>query len=728
MTLQRLLDWLILTISFFNTISLLWLGLMVLLVGNRRSPGVWLTSGGLLLGALFFTSHTAILGRGLGTTGLGMNFWWWVSWTPALTAPLAWYGAMLWHSGYRFDRPHRHHGFLILAGVLILCMFFLLFFANPTPTYQNVAGREIVSTPGVGGIPSLVVLYLLYSLLCYLLPLDLLRRVQGGAPLAERVRQQARPWLMAASLSLLAAGAILSWTALWALTTTPLPTLADLQVEMTVKRFDLAVEVFVAVAITLLGRAIVAYEVFTGQPMPRSRFFRHWRSTVILAGGFGAAAAWMLAIELRPIYTLMMAIALMTLFYALYSWRNFTEREEFMARLRPFVSSQGLYQHMVEPGGLVGNSPDAAGVQDAGEPAQELFALLCRDLLEIRQAVLVPAGSLATLAGPPLLYPPDQAVPEDELLARLVSLEWKAGPPAGSAVASGTAGLRLPPGLDWAIPLWAGHEAKEQRLCGVLLLGEKTGPGPFLEEEIEVAQAAGERLVDLLASAEMARLSLDLLGQRLAQTRILEGQGRRVLHDEVLPELHTAILYLSGGAEEPGKQEALQILTNAHKRISDLMRQLPLAAPYSLGKGGVVAALRSLVENQYSRSFEQVNWCIQPEAEEQARSLPLFMSEVLFFAARELIRNAADHGRGEDSMRELTLWLEMSCAEGRLRLSVADNGVGILLPSVGRKHSSGSGLRIHSAMLAAIGGQLAVMPRSGGGTCAVIDLPLKSFD
>ena len=86
--LNLILTWAGLAVSFYITISLLWLGGMVLLIGSRRTLGTWLVGSGLLLGALFFISHTAILGRGLATTGLGMNFWWWVSWTPAVVAPL----------------------------------------------------------------------------------------------------------------------------------------------------------------------------------------------------------------------------------------------------------------------------------------------------------------------------------------------------------------------------------------------------------------------------------------------------------------------------------------------------------------------------------------------------------------------------------------------------------------------------------------------------------------
>ncbi len=46
----------------------------------------------------------------------------------------------------------------------------------------------------------------------------------------------------------------------------------------------------------------------------------------------------------------------------------------------------------------------------------------------------------------------------------------------------------------WAIPLWS-----ERGLSGMLLLGPKAGDGFYMREEIEIARAAGERLIDTAA-------------------------------------------------------------------------------------------------------------------------------------------------------------------------------------------------------------------------------------
>ena len=683
------LDWGVLAFSFYNAISLLWLGVMVLLVGNRRFAGTWVTGSGLLLGALFFTSHTAILGRGLAETGLGMNFWWWMSWTPAAAAPLAWYVSMLWYTGYRPNRAHPHRVWLVVVGGLVVGVLLLLVYANPLPTYEYVAVYSGAYSPTIGEFPILILAYLAYSFLCYLLPLDLLRmRDASLSALEARSRQLARPWLMGASLAMLLSALLLAWTATWALTSTPLPSLSNPAVARTVKEFDLAVSALVALAVVCLGRSIVAYEVFTGRALPRDRFFSQWRSTVLLAGGFGLAASWTLAVELRPVYGLMLATALVTLFYALSSWRAFAEREAFMARLRPFLASQNLFDRLTAPG---------AGTQ-IGESARGLFETLCRDLLDVRAAVLAPAGRLAALAGPPLTYPADHPV------ALPSSAEWSGDFPIGArCLAVGGSELA------WAVPLGPQGEA------GVLFLGDKRSGSPFSEEEIELAQAGGERLVDLLAGSEMARLSLDLLRQRLAEARVLEGQGRRVLHDEVLPELHTALLYLSANVQN---RDSVAILSAAHRRISDLLSASAPDVPARLAQAGLGAALRGLVELDYSADFNLLKVEIAQDAEERARELPSLAVEAVYFAARELVRNAARYGRGEDAGQALTLELRMELRDGRLLVSVQDDGVG---PGAAAGLSaSGSGLRIHSAMLAAVGGSLTVAPANPQGTLAQI--------
>ena len=77
-------------LSAFNLITFLWLGLMVLLLGDRRNLITWVGGIGLLLAALFFLCHGALVGAGVPDGASPSDVWWRVSWLPAFVAPLFW--------------------------------------------------------------------------------------------------------------------------------------------------------------------------------------------------------------------------------------------------------------------------------------------------------------------------------------------------------------------------------------------------------------------------------------------------------------------------------------------------------------------------------------------------------------------------------------------------------------------------------------------------------------
>src|SRR5436190_23900016 len=82
-----LLDWAAQAVSLFNASLLLWLGLTIALNAERpqtgqvgkRAAGAWgsaLMAASLLVGSLFFVSHSALLTYDLNTVSQGLNFWW----------------------------------------------------------------------------------------------------------------------------------------------------------------------------------------------------------------------------------------------------------------------------------------------------------------------------------------------------------------------------------------------------------------------------------------------------------------------------------------------------------------------------------------------------------------------------------------------------------------------------------------------------------------------------
>jgi signal transduction histidine kinase len=270
--------------------------------------------------------------------------------------------------------------------------------------------------------------------------------------------------------------------------------------------------------------------------------------------------------------------------------------------------------------------------------------------------------------------------------------------------------------LLWAVPLWS-----ERGLIGVLLLGEKADGGLYTQEEIEIARASGERLIDTQASAEMARRLLALQRERLAETQLLDRRAHRVLHDDILPDLHTALLRLDGASPE-----AVRLLADVHKRIAGLLHAGATPDRWEVARMGLVPTLRAAVETEFEGVFEAVTWEIVPEAEAAAGRLPTLAAEVLFYATREAVRNAGRYGRRTQTA-PLHLSLSLKLQDG-LCLFVEDDGAGI---EPGRKvseptHGGGHGLALHRAMLAIVGGTLSVESEPGRYTRVALCLPLAS--
>lgn len=703
MELSDFLGWAGRSISFFNAIILLWLGLTVLLNAEQRAWGTWIIGGSLLFGGLFFVAHSAIGEAGLGIVAAELEIGWRAAWVMFVSNPYAWSLAIAWYTGTL--RAGRGRIWLLAFGLLGVAASALALSSSPLPISASFPVRPPGSGWDIGGLPFAIVAFPVYSVTCFSLALFMLNRPRTPERfMGDLARKRARPWLIAASLVLLGVSLTVGVMAAWFLNRSQgleIP-VAPEQTLVANTVFDLLTSALLAVATVLVGQAIVSYEVFTGKTLPRGGLFRHWRNSLILATGYGALVSASLELPVRPIYHLLLATVLMTVFYALMGWRSYAEREESMERLRPFVTSQRLYERLL--------TPTAPLDVDASAP----FQALCEDILGARVAYLASLGALAPLVGPPLAYPSGRALPRSTV-AELVN---QFGAPQ-------TMCIRLNParygGADWAVPLWS-----ERGLIGVLLLGEKRDGSLYVQEEMEIARAVGERLIDIQASAEMAKRLMALQRQRLMESQVLDRTTRRILHDDVLPRLHTALLTFGGTVGDAEKtREGLTLLAEAHRSIANLMQAIPTAAAPEVARLGLVDALRQVVQNEHCGAFDSVAWQVEPEAERLARSVPSLSAEVVFFAAREAIRNAARHGQGGDGARPLHLTVSASTNRGLL-LSIEDDGVGLDAAGLALA-GSGRGLALHSTMMAVIGGTLSAESASGAGTRVLLALPLETI-
>lgn len=710
---QFWLDWSALAVSLFNALLTLWMGLTVLLNAERRHWGTVLAAAGLLVGSAFFLAHSIILSQGAAGLVGGFAFWWYAGWLPVIAAPFSWYLLMLWYSGFWTQPPsplrRRQQPWLWLCLAFTALLLALVLLFHPSAMLTEATYLETGRPPGTGSLPVIAAAYPLYILLCVSLALDaLLRPGPSSRVLGELARRRARPWLVAASAVLLlvsaAVGAVFAWLAR---AYDPSLRLAEWihSISTLLSILDLILTAVLMAAILLLGQAVVSYEIFTGKSLPRRGFFRQWQGLLLLSALLSALAAWFVFASAASLAPLLAMLLVVTAAYAVSSWRSYAERQESLRQMQPFADSQRLFESILNPG-------------DRGQAELDFsapFKALARDTLNARQAALLPLGTLAALEVLPLYEPAGSVVPAElvsDLSANFSSHE--------------AAGLPLDPehsgGWIWVSPL-----RSERGLVGLLLLGEKQDGGIYTQEEIEIARAGGERLADLLASAEMARRLVMLQRQRMVASGILDRSARRVLHDEVLPRLHTALIRLGSlpGAEAPAAQQSLAELGDIHRQISGLLRDLPRPAAPELQRLGLIEALKRTVADEFSGSFDRVTWEVDPEIGLRLLELPELALDVLYYAAREGIRNAARHARGAGQPGVLQLVVRARW-QGGLQIQVEDNGVGIPAGAAPAP-DGGEGLALHSTLMAVINGSLSVESEAGRFTRLTLFLPEQAL-
>jgi len=692
-----LLDWATLAVSLFNAMLLLWLGLTVLLNAEPHTWGIWLAGGGLLIGAAFFLIHSVILGLGFAYISWPSDFWWYSGWIPVILAPFAWYVVMLWYTGYWEGRQNavrlRHRFWLGLLSLTASIMVGMFLFANPLPSFGDLAHLKLRASPSFLGIPLIIWMYPPFILACIVLSMDaLLRPGPTIRMMGQLARQRARPWLAAASgmllLVSLLVGGFMTWVALNVQDYTP-----SLRLARGVGWLDLGISVLIAASVLLTGQAIVAYEVFTGKALPRRGLRRYWGWALALAGGYSLFLSLAVTLRLPVVYSAILSSALLALLLVLSGRRAYTERDDFITALRPFVASQRLYDHLQA-------IPDATPVQET----ETSFKALCAQVLGTRWAYLKPVGPLASLFGSDLAYPKDLTTPHFHLT---------------EAESRASADRLYFPVVDrdsehesWAIPLW-----NSRGCCGVLLVGEKQDGGLYTQEEMEVARSAGERLMDLQVSAEITRRLAALQRRQLVESQVLDRRTRRVLHDEVLPRLHAVLLDLSAPASKEQSPESLQALSDIHRQIANLLHDIPAVGAPQVKRYGLIEAIQRVTSEEFKGAFDQVNWQIEAGIETQIASLPDVQAEVIYHAAREVIRNAARHAHPAQDQTLLCLQIDVSWKDG-LEILIEDNGAGIasrlaMTSAEEDDGSSGQGLALHSTLLAVIGGALAVESKAG---------------
>ncbi|MEM7133919.1 MAG: ATP-binding protein [Chloroflexota bacterium] len=707
------------TVSVTNTALLLWLGLTILLFAERKTFGVWMAAIGLNLAAGFFLTHSALLGLGVvEIESISWPFWSFV-WLTLIALPLAWYGITIWH-GFGGKEKSILNVFMatspthrIGAGVLAIAALGL-FRSIPHQELGRIAGMlsrlDLQALVTLNQVLFNFVIYGVYINGCMILSLILLSFVpiRHDQP-DSRLRERARPWLLRTSFILLLISLLVSSVALaiywYSQTSDGLFHINDWA--WGVIYLDFIVETLILCAIVLLGEAAVAYEIFTGRLFPGAELQKQWLNMLILTIGFSVVVSLTFVERLDPIYTILLSIVIITVYSALSNWRTHRRRARYLEHIRPMLSGRQILPQLLKE----------TGTQPNMSASLQLFTTLCQDILQVECAYLIPGGPIAPLVQGGLTYPSDSPLPP-RIYSLLGSLKQEAKEVYPIPHIEGSL-------LQLAVSLF-----NERGLIGYLFLGPKRDQKLFTQEDIEIARASSERLLDTHASSVMTQTLLSLQRRQLVESRYVDQSTRRILHDDVLPMIHTALLQIRPESDaDSGPESPHELLKNAHKQIAELLQQMPTNSAKQISYYGLLGAIEHLIGEEFRGSFDKVSQSYIPDhctCDEAIQALeekgPI--SEVIYYAVREIIRNAATYARGSEA-RPVQLDIRCDCTAG-LRVQVQDNGVGFsstTAHSNGHTGHSGSGLLLHTTMVTVLGGTLEVDSSLGKGTCVTIDYP-----
>jgi signal transduction histidine kinase len=230
---------------------------------------------------------------------------------------------------------------------------------------------------------------------------------------------------------------------------------------------------------------------------------------------------------------------------------------------------------------------------------------------------------------------------------------------------------------------------------------------------------ADQRLIELLAAHAGVAIENARLLERSRELNIVEERNRlaRELHDAVSQKLFGLVLNAEAAAtllERDGDAAAEQVGRLgelAQEALEELRGLIFELRPASLEEEGLAATLRKHVDMLRRVHGREVELRITGPA----KTAPEDEGEV-FRIAQEALNNALRHADAE------RVELRLQGRDGRLTLTVADNGVGFDpdAPGLRARHL---GLTSMEERARALGGTLAVVSRPGDGTTVTLEVP-----
>ena len=258
----------------------------------------------------------------------------------------------------------------------------------------------------------------------------------------------------------------------------------------------------------------------------------------------------------------------------------------------------------------------------------------------------------------------------------------------------------------------------EGAVIGILWVGDVVAR-PFAPEDVALVEALADQAALAIEHARLERRSRD--------AAVLEERARlaRDLHDSVTQTVFSlSMLARAAQTQHARSAGALgatleRIGTLAQEALTEMRALLFELRPSALAEEGLAAALEKLVASYRARMDAPLVYTYTGEA---AVRLPEETETAIFRIVQEALGNAVKHARATQ------VALTLAAADGRLTVTVVDNGTGFdpgAPPAAAPDgRSGGMGMRTMRERAAAAGLTLRVASTPGAGTTVTVAVPL----
>jgi signal transduction histidine kinase len=221
---------------------------------------------------------------------------------------------------------------------------------------------------------------------------------------------------------------------------------------------------------------------------------------------------------------------------------------------------------------------------------------------------------------------------------------------------------------------------------------------------------------------KLTALVAELAATRAESARFSREAGAAAERERLAREIHdtlaqgfTSIVALAQAVEPEldsdtaaAKRHVELIRSTARENLAEARAMVAELTPAALDEG----SLPAVIGRQCERLSAETGVAVTMRSDDELPLLGMATDVVLLRAAQEAFANIRRHAQAS------TVSVELSRADGCVRLSVADNGIGL-----GDEHTEGFGLRGMRTRAAQVGGILSVTPTPGGGTTVKVEVP-----